>query len=98
MEKYYKVSDVNLIVERLLREPYYRHEGETWYSGVSAMADAIILLAPTFVEEPKVGKWVAKDIMIRSIDALNYICSECGADGKCTPYCPNCGAKMIKED
>jgi hypothetical protein len=46
---------------------------------------------------PKEGKWVPKETMIRSIDALNYTCSECGMEGKHTNYCPNCGAKMSKE-
>ena len=40
------------------------------------------------------GKWIAKEKMIRSITALNYTCSVCGVDGRYTPYCPNCGAKM----
>ena len=40
------------------------------------------------------GEWVAKEKIIRSITALNYTCSVCGVEGRCTPYCPNCGAKM----
>jgi hypothetical protein len=40
------------------------------------------------------GEWVAKEEMIRSITALNYTCSVCGTEGRCTPYCSNCGAKM----
>ncbi len=43
------------------------------------------------------GKWVPKEVMIRSIDALNYICSECESEGKCTPYCQCCGASMLEE-
>ena len=46
----------------------------------------------------KEGKWIAKDSMVRSITALNYICSECGIEGGTTLYCPNCGAHMIKEN
>ena len=45
----------------------------------------------------KEGKWLPKDVMIRSIDALNYTCSECGTEGHITNYCPNCGAKMSEE-
>lgn len=40
------------------------------------------------------GEWMAKEKIIRSITALNYTCSVCGVKGRCTPYCPNCGAKM----
>ena len=40
------------------------------------------------------GEWIAKERIIRSITALNYTCSVCGVEGRCTPYCPNCGAKM----
>ena len=40
------------------------------------------------------GEWIAKEKIIRSINALNYTCSVCGVEGRCTPYCPNCGAKM----
>lgn len=46
----------------------------------------------------KEGKWVPKDVMIRSINAHNYTCSECGKEGDCTPYCPHCGAKMEEDE
>lgn len=47
------------------------------------------------VIEVRYGKWVPHEVMIRSIDAKNYDCSKCGeATNRCTPYCPNCGAKM----
>ena len=45
----------------------------------------------------KKGKWIPKEVMIRSVDALNYICSECGVEGKHTNYCPNCGASMMED-
>lgn len=93
MEKYYRVSDVNAIVEKLLREPYYQHDGESWYSGVSAMSDALLLVAPMFVEEPKVGKWIGDD-------PAEWECSLChykAARWNNTPYCPCCGAKMLED-
>ena len=40
------------------------------------------------------GKWIAKEKIIRSITALNYTCSACGVEGRSSPYCPNCGARM----
>ena len=42
MEKYYKASDIGALIEKLLRTPYYSHDGESWYSGVSAVWDAIV--------------------------------------------------------
>ena len=43
------------------------------------------------------GEWIAKDVMVRSITAKNYTCSVCGIEGTCTPFCPNCGARMCKD-
>lgn len=42
MEKYYRVSDVGAVIEKLLKTPYYQLEGESWYSGVSAVWDALL--------------------------------------------------------
>jgi hypothetical protein len=103
MEKYYRVSDVNAIVEKLLREPYYQHEDESWYSGVSAMADALSFVAPTFVEESKVGKWISASG--RPGVNIGMKCSLCKArisyrehfNGQHL-YCHKCGAKMHKEE
>lgn len=53
MEKYYKASDIGALIEKLLRTPYYSHEGESWYSGVSAVWDAIIELP---VEEADINE------------------------------------------
>jgi rubrerythrin len=93
MEKYYRVSDVDAIVEKLLREPYYQHDGESWYSGVSAMADALTFVTPMFVEEPKVSKWIDSD-------PAEWQCSRCKYKVERwnnTLYCPACGAKMKVE-
>ena len=102
MEKYYRVSDVNAVVERLLREPYYQHDGESWYSGVSAMADTLLFMAHTFAEEPKVGEWKFNEPDTHG-NKKPY-CSNCGeyhlsswSDYTGCIYCPNCGAKMIEE-
>ncbi len=44
MEKYYRVSDVNARVERLLREPYYQYDGESFYHGVCAVNGELMCL------------------------------------------------------
>ena len=53
MEKYYKASDIGALVEQLLRTRYWEHEGESWYSGVSAVWDGIIDLP---VEETDINE------------------------------------------
>lgn len=95
MEKYYRVSDVNAIIEKLLREPYYQHDGESWYSGVSAMADALTFVAPAFVEETKVAKWLPAG----DFHGDFYNCSNCGISVhheliSQIKFCITCGAKM----
>ncbi len=45
----------------------------------------------------KKGKWIPKEVMIRSVDALNYTCSECESEGRYTPYCAYCGADMMED-
>lgn len=45
----------------------------------------------------KKGKWIPKEVMIRSVDALNYTCSECESEGRYTPYCAYCGANMMED-
>lgn len=41
MEKYYKASEVNAIIEKLMNEPGYQHEYENFFCGVSAVADRL---------------------------------------------------------
>lgn len=102
MERYYKVSDVNALVEKLLQDPHNQHDGESWYAGVSAMADALLFMAPTFVEEPKVGKWIPASTKPGVHAGMK--CSECKARITYSEYyhgqhlyCHKCGAKMIME-
>ena len=52
MEKYYKVSDINKILNRLAREPYYQHAGEDFYSGVCAVEGELMCLDYIELEEP----------------------------------------------
>lgn len=59
MEKYYKASDIGALIEKLLRTPYYSHEGESWYSGVSAVWDAIIELPVEEADINELKRYVA---------------------------------------
>lgn len=52
------------------------------------------------VRENTKGKWVFKEVMIRSPLAENYYCSICKTNtARCWNFCPNCGADMreVKE-
>ena len=43
-----------------------------------------------FIKERPQGKWI-------TIDAFVVKCSVCGVESFATPFCPCCGAKMMKE-
>ena len=105
MEKYYRVSDVNEIIEKLAKEPAYYHDGEDFYNGVCAVEGELMCLEPVELEEPKVGKW----LFHKYVGEKYYKCSCCGVEYPLPPtwdaydvkeylkYCSNCGTRMIKE-
>jgi DNA-directed RNA polymerase subunit RPC12/RpoP len=102
MEKYYRVSDVNEILNKLAKEPAYYHEGEGFYNGVCAVEGELMCLESVELEEPKVGKWVPASTKPGVHAGMK--CSECKAritysehfNGQHL-YCHKCGARMIKE-
>jgi hypothetical protein len=104
MEKYYRVSDINEIIKKLAKEPAYYHEGEDFYNGVCAVEGELMCLDTIELEERR-GFWgVAKTYneYTMSYD-IKTVCSLCahviGYEGCVVKsnFCPNCGAKMIKE-
>lgn len=105
MEKYYKVSDVNEILNKLAKEPYYQHDGEDFYNGVCAVEGELMCLEPVAFEE-RSGFWdVAKTYneytMSYDIKTVCSLCAhEIGYEGCVVKsnFCPNCGAKMKKEN
>lgn len=89
MEKYYRVSDVNEILNKLAKEPAYYHDGEDFYNGVCAVEGELMCLEQVMLEEPNTGTW-------KQYSSTMMECSECQ---KHVPYhryefCPHCGAKM----
>lgn len=62
MEKYYRVSDVNEILNKLAKEPVYYHDGEDFYNGVCAVEGELMCLEPAELEEPKVGNWELREV------------------------------------
>ena len=112
MEKYYKASDIGALIEQLLRTRYWEHEGESWYSGVSAVWDELTNLTPIELEEPLYAQWKTREA---KNDYLWVECSNCGflvenykaiETGKSSTdvigykwhACPKCTAKMTRED
>ena len=59
MEKYYRVSDVNEIIEKLAKEPRYQHDGEDFYSGVYAVEGELICLDTVEADIDELKKEVA---------------------------------------
>jgi len=102
MEKYYRVSDVNEILNKLAKEPAYYHEGEGFCNGVCAVEGELMCLEQVILEEPKVAKWIPASTKPGVYAGMK--CSECKAritysehsNGQHL-YCHKCGARMIKE-
>ncbi len=59
MEKYYRVSDVNEILNKLAKEPAYYHEGEDFYNGVCAVEGELMCLEPVEADIDELKKEVA---------------------------------------
>ncbi len=103
MEKYYRASDVNEILNKLAKEPAYYHEGEDFYNGVCAVEGELMCLEPVALEEPKVGTWIP--VSIKPGVHAGMKCSLCKARISYSEhfngqhlYCHKCGAKMIKNE
>jgi DNA-directed RNA polymerase subunit RPC12/RpoP len=59
MEKYYRVSDVNEILNKLAKEPAYYHDGESFYNGVCAVEGELMCLEPVEADIDELKKEVA---------------------------------------
>lgn len=54
-----------------------------------------ILGLPSVTPKEKTGKWVNEKWY--GLDFIGVTCSNCGIiESRFSPYCPNCGVKMIK--
>ena len=90
MERYYKASDVEAIICKLMREPYYQHDGEDFKAGVSAVEGELMCLDTVELDEPK---HATRGLHL----GHQYYCSNCGELTYMHNYCASCGAKVIKE-
>lgn len=64
------------------------------------VVNKLINQLPTIEAEPiKHGRWI-EERSGKVLDLVKYHCSECGRWQTWSnfPYCPNCGAKMDKEE
>ena len=71
----------------------------TW-STVEVKYYIIEMLERLTSAEPKTGKWVEHEDPYGFFDTIP-VCSECGHTTKMRErynYCPNCGARMVRED
>ena len=96
MEKYFKVTDIENLLDKLVKEPQYQHAGETYYAGIYAVGDQLDSLPVVEVKEQKNGTWRLEnneempDPMFKLV-----ICSECNqAASGCYNFCPHCGTPM----
>ena len=109
MEKYYKASEVQAIINKLAKEPVYYHEGEDFYNGVCAVEGELMCLDTVELEEPIIAQWKTRE---KHNDYLWVECSNCGfrvenyravetgisstdVIGYKWHACPKCTAKMI---
>lgn len=95
-KEYIERGQVLEIINRLSNEPYYQHNGETFYDGVSAVDLEILTIPTADVAEVKHGYWAYNEN--HGAHESPYLCSECLADGSSDiqgeKYCYNCGAEM----
>lgn len=87
MERYYKASEVEAIICKLMREPYYQHEEEDFKAGVSAVEGELMFIDAVELEEPKEA---TKGLHL----GHQYYCSNCGELTYMYKYCASCGAKV----
>lgn len=73
--RFIKLSDVNNIINELLKEPTYQHEGEDFYSGVSAVEGEIACLDTYLLDKSIAAHWMTRE---HKNDFLWVECSNCG--------------------
>lgn len=111
MEEYIKLKDLNKLLLEMFNEPGYLHSGETFYSGVCAVNDAVKNLPSISLEESAYWKsrkdrndftWVECSncgFLIENYKALEIGNGSNGELGKTVGYrwhaCPKCAARMI---
>jgi DNA-directed RNA polymerase subunit RPC12/RpoP len=100
MEKYYRVGDVNEILNKLAKEPAYYHDGEDFYNGVCAVERELMCLEQVPDITSRTGHWIKTSI---DPDKVRWKCSVCGKETDLpnyekANYCFNCGVKMLRED
>lgn len=73
--EYYSRKDVEDIIRKLAKEPYYYHEGEDFYSGICAVDGEIACLDTVVIDDPIYAHWMTGE---HKNDYLWVECSNCG--------------------
>lgn len=103
--KYVKLEDVQALINKLFNEPQYQHTGETYYAGIAAVDMELSDLPTIDITESVIeAEWISDREGLLGSD---YRCSACGKladEGNSghfnilTPFCKNCGHKMIAKE
>lgn len=94
-DKFKEILNSNDVVHKMKAEEFNFEQG--YLSGLIEAQIKLADMSTADVESVQYGKWVS----VESYDPREHIsrCSCCGeAEAWTTKYCPNCGAKMDKED
>lgn len=96
MEGYIKRKNVEAMLWRLSNEPFYYHNGETFFAGISAAESDLLDIPDEDVVEVRYSKWVG----FPNNGVWDIKCASChrllpfGQNPKDLNYCPYCGARM----
>lgn len=95
---YINRKDALEILRKLSREPYYQHDGEDYYVGVSEATGEIYSMPSTDVAPIIHAEWVKDESGLYSCSHCNSVCPY-DVQGDVIeywdcPHCPKCGAIM----
>ena len=87
-----KYIDAEKVIEELSKVPWYNRDDER--QAVRIVRE----FSAADVQEVRRGRWIDAECYSEGCDD-GYICSECRriTYRTRTPYCPNCGARMIDD-
>lgn len=90
MERYYKASEVEAIICKLMREPYYQHAGEDFKAGVSAVEGELMFLDAVELVESKAEEYKTKEAEAFCVQDIEEILEIGKHNKKMIPVCYCC--------
>lgn len=89
-----RLNEFYKYLAELYGRPVYTHEIAELDIRDRAYKDFLALCKETAPSTEKTGKWIKHD---DEVLGLTYECSVCHIEGMVhSPYCPNCGARMVR--